>query len=217
MKKYTFIVLLLFFMQINYALGDSLYVENKQDTLIVWNVNVWENCGFTPIMNIEVIDSHIIITEKDTSLEHTTCSMYKDFRIPITGLAEGNYTIEIWRAYSASYYPDTASFITSLDINFIISSINNNKVDIESFKLDNIYPNPFNPTANISYNIPETTQLKISLFDVLGRELEVIHEGIEKKGKYKIIFDGNSYSSGIYYVRMLSNNYSIIKKIVLQK
>ena len=186
MKKIILVFILLLTKTIS-AGDDSLYVEMNHDTLIVCNVNVWENCAFSPIFQIELIDSIIKITEIDTSTDEqqTTCSMYKDFNIPVTGLNEGSYTIEIWRAYTSSYHPDTAQFITSINAEFRLTDIQNNDVRIVSdCKLYNAYPNPFNPVTNISYFIPKDEKLKIIVFDALGKQIQYLFEGYQYKGKH---------------------------------
>ncbi len=217
MKKIILIFILLFTKTIS-AEDDSLYVEMNHDTLIVCNVNVWENCAFSPIMNVEIIDSLIKITEKDTSLVHTTCSSYHNYYIPITGLDERSYRIEIYRAYTAPYYPDTAQFITSINAEFIITDIQNNDVQIVSdCKLYNAYPNPFNPVTNISYFIPKDEKIKIIVFDALGKQIQHLFEGYQYKGRHNLQFNANRYASGTYYIKLITDKISATNKIILIK
>jgi len=216
------LVLFCFVLLVNtrvFAGDDSLYVEINKDTLIVYNVNVWGNCAFSPLFQIDFIGSLIKITEIDTSTDEqqTTCSMYKDFMIPVVGLNEGNYKVEIWRDYTTSYHSDTAIFISSIDIEFVITNINNDIDFLAEYKIYNAYPNPFNPETIISYFIPKEDFVKIIVYDNLGREMEVLFSGVKVKGKHELLFRAMDYSSGIYFIKVVSQNKSMTQRIVLLK
>jgi hypothetical protein len=79
------------------------------------------------------------------------------------------------------------------------------------------YPNPFNPSTKINFSVPEKSQVKLTLYDILGRELNVIFEDEVNPGVKEIEFNGSNLSSGVYLVRMSSNNYQKTIKITLLK
>ncbi|HSD64402.1 MAG TPA: T9SS type A sorting domain-containing protein [Ignavibacteriaceae bacterium] len=85
-----------------------------------------------------------------------------------------------------------------------------------SYKLQ-IYPNPFNPSANLEYTIPERAVVRIKLFDVLGSEVREIFNGESEAGTHRIKIDGKDLSSGIYFVNFVSEKYVVTKKIVMLK
>ena len=110
-----------------------------------------------------------------------------------------------------SYYPNIHSN-TLLDP-FRMSTINN-----KNLKLDNPYPNPFNPTTSISYNIPfETNNLSINVYDITGRLVEELYKGNQFKGKHKITWNAEKFSSGVYFIKLQTSNEQITKKIILIK
>ena len=69
-----------------------------------------------------------------------------------------------------------------------------------------VYPNPFNPAANVVYTIPERGLVKIKLFDVLGREVKEIFNGEAGAGNHTLVINGTELSSGVYFVRFVSKN-----------
>ncbi len=87
-----------------------------------------------------------------------------------------------------------------------------------SFSLEQNFPNPFNPTTNISYSIPEAGNLKLSVFNLLGEEVALLVSGYSEAGQFEVKFDASDLPSGIYFYRLtLNDTYSSMKKLVLLK
>jgi hypothetical protein len=86
-----------------------------------------------------------------------------------------------------------------------------------TFSLSQNYPNPFNPVTYINIDINKLSYVKLTIYDVLGRELEVLINEILKPGSYKVDWDGSSYASGVYFYRMQTNEYTAVKKMLLVK
>ncbi|MCL5030503.1 MAG: T9SS type A sorting domain-containing protein [Bacteroidetes bacterium] len=88
---------------------------------------------------------------------------------------------------------------------------------IRDFALVSNYPNPFNPTTIISFSVPHKSQIKLSVFDVLGREVSILADGIYETGKYEISFNASNLPSGIYFYNLTNGSSSITKKMLLIK
>lgn len=102
---------------------------------------------------------------------------------------------------------------------------------VTEFLLSQNYPNPFNPTTTIEYSIPvesvilneqsdvrnDIVNVKLIVYDILGREVATLVNEKQKPGRYKINFNAGSLPSGIYFYRMDAGNYSDVKKLVLLK
>lgn len=88
---------------------------------------------------------------------------------------------------------------------------------ITDYVLYQNYPNPFNPVTIISYQIPENSNVSLKVFDMLGREIAVLVNGLQSAGRYKVEFDGNDFSSGIYFYQLNAGSFSDIKKFVLMR
>ncbi|MFZ5433482.1 MAG: S8 family serine peptidase [Calditrichota bacterium] len=85
----------------------------------------------------------------------------------------------------------------------------------EHFYLGQNYPNPFNPTTRIEYGLPETAMVTLAVYDVLGRHVAVLHNGIQPAGVYRVNFDGNRLGTGIYFARLHAGTFSSIQKMLL--
>lgn len=85
------------------------------------------------------------------------------------------------------------------------------------YALHQNYPNPFNPATIISFSIPEEGNVKLKVYDVLGKEAAVIVNGYLNSGNYKTEFNANNLSSGIYFYKLETNGRIISKKMNLVK
>ena len=87
----------------------------------------------------------------------------------------------------------------------------------EVFSLSQNYPNPFNPTTVISYSIPQVTNVKLKVFDMLGREIATIVNKEQNAGVYNVQFNAANLSSGVYFYRIEAGSFVASKKLLLLK
>lgn len=93
-----------------------------------------------------------------------------------------------------------------------------NKLQLEEeFKLENNYPNPFNPTTTISYYVPYKTMVTIKIYDLLGQEVTTLVNEIKEKGNYKVEFNSSNLANGVYFYSLKADNFIAVKKILLIK
>ncbi|HRE41975.1 MAG TPA: T9SS type A sorting domain-containing protein [Ignavibacteria bacterium] len=85
------------------------------------------------------------------------------------------------------------------------------------FQLFQNFPNPFNPETNIKFNIPERTLVSLDVVDITGRKVKTIVNEVLNSGSYNYTFDGSNLTSGIYFYRLTSGNFSQTKKMILLK
>jgi len=85
------------------------------------------------------------------------------------------------------------------------------------FSLLQNYPNPFNPSTSIKYNIPKQSFVKLTVYDILGREITTLVNGMKKPGPYEVTFDGTGYASGVYIYKIEAGDFTDVKKMVLLK
>ncbi|NMB83330.1 MAG: T9SS type A sorting domain-containing protein [Ignavibacteria bacterium] len=79
------------------------------------------------------------------------------------------------------------------------------------------YPNPFNPTTTIRYQIPQDGHISIKVYDMLGREVAQLVNEVKRAGEYTVSFDGSKLSSGVYIYKLVGNNVNLSKKMILMK
>ena len=87
----------------------------------------------------------------------------------------------------------------------------------EEFHLSEPYPNPFNPAVNINFIQQKTSVVNIGVFDVKGRELTILFDGLMLRGKSGFTWNAAIYPTGIYFIKARSGNQVQVKKIQLLK
>lgn len=99
-----------------------------------------------------------------------------------------------------------------------ITGINIKTAEIpKTFRLYVNYPNPFNPATTIRYDIPKQSFVKLTVYDILGREVEVLVNEKKEPGSYDILWNAANYASGAYFYKMETESYTDIKKMILIK
>jgi tetratricopeptide (TPR) repeat protein len=79
------------------------------------------------------------------------------------------------------------------------------------------YPNPFNPTTKISYQLPTTAQVTLKVYDLLGREVATLVNEEKQPGYYEIAFDASNLSGGVYFYRIITKDFVKTMKMLLVK
>jgi uncharacterized repeat protein (TIGR01451 family) len=85
------------------------------------------------------------------------------------------------------------------------------------YSLVGAYPNPFNPTTNINFALPEKALVKLVVYDITGAEVATLVNGWIEAGAHSAVFDGSSLASGIYFCKFTAGNFSATEKMVLVK
>ncbi len=87
----------------------------------------------------------------------------------------------------------------------------------KNYSLSQNYPNPFNPVTNINFSIPSAGNVKIAVYDMLGREVSVLVNENLQAGSYKYDFDASGLSSGTYFYKINAGDFTDVKKMILVK
>ncbi|MDP1676756.1 MAG: T9SS type A sorting domain-containing protein, partial [Bacteroidota bacterium] len=85
------------------------------------------------------------------------------------------------------------------------------------FSLALIFPNPFNPKTIISYQIPVNSYVTLKIFNVIGDEVATLVNEQKDAGTYSVQFDARQLSSGIYFYKLITENFTTAKKMILMK
>jgi len=79
------------------------------------------------------------------------------------------------------------------------------------------YPNPFNPVSNIKFDIAKSSNVKLVVYDLLGREVKTLVNEFTQAGQYEVKFDGSNLASGTYFFKIEAGDFTDVKKMILVK
>jgi hypothetical protein len=79
------------------------------------------------------------------------------------------------------------------------------------------YPNPFNPSTIINYQLPNTSDVKLIVYDLLGQEVRTLVNEKQNAGSYQVQFDGSNLASGVYFYKLSATEFTETKKMILIK
>ena len=87
----------------------------------------------------------------------------------------------------------------------------------EAYALKQNYPNPFNPITQVAFDLPKASHVKLTVYNVLGQEVDVLVDQKMEAGSHVTDWDAESFSTGVYFYRIAAENFSETKKMLLLK
>jgi len=84
-------------------------------------------------------------------------------------------------------------------------------------RLHNNYPNPFNPSTQIAFDLPRESHVTLEVYNILGERVALLVDEVRGAGYHQVRFDASGLASGIYLYRMTANNVTLMNKMVLMK
>lgn len=218
--------------------GTSLDVKN----LATWNGDSWSAFGAVPsvagqgITDIEIDDDrssvYIVGTFRelenpDGSVLHTSGvarwdDSARSWNRLGDGLAEGDVGVALTQ-FGCTLYLGTRSGsdrFYAYDACAVGSGTTADDRGPEiptTTRLHGAYPNPFNPTTLVSYDLAHDTQLRLSVIDMLGREVAVLADGYQTSGTYEVSFSADRLSSGTFLIRLLTERAVQTSSVVVLK
>ena len=119
-------------------------------------------------------------------------------------------------------YDDTVEFVPPTDVRWIEDFTEEEESRPTIFSVSQNYPNPFNPVTNFRVALPEASHVKIEIFNILGQKIKTLVDEDMRAGVFIVDWDGKDergvkVSSGIYFYRITTDDFSDIKKMVLLK
>lgn len=87
----------------------------------------------------------------------------------------------------------------------------------KTFSLSQNYPNPFNPVTTINYSVPTDGFVTIKMYDNIGREVMTLVNKQQTAGSYEIVFNGQQITSGVYFYKIETNDFTQVKRMMLIK
>jgi hypothetical protein len=84
-----------------------------------------------------------------------------------------------------------------------------------TFQLDQNYPNPFNPTTVVRYQVSVVSDVRLSIFDLLGREVATVVNEVKQPGTYTVPWDASGMASGVYFYRLTTPGFTQMRRMLL--
>ncbi len=88
---------------------------------------------------------------------------------------------------------------------------------VRNYELFQNYPNPFNPSTTIRYELPKAIHVTLTIYDILGRKVATLVNGVEEPGYKSVHWDASEMASGVYFYRLQAGSYTETKKLLLLK
>jgi len=153
-----------------------------------------------------------------TELTHSSAITYSNpkvitFKYTAPAVA-GTDTIyaNVDRGYSGAW-----SFVPNKGVKVkLATGLINNETPVKYYLSQN-FPNPFNPVTKVNYGVLKASNVKITVFDLLGKNVATLVNGYQAAGNYYTMFDASKYSSGIYYYKIEAGDFVEVKKMSLIK
>jgi len=195
--------------------SDINFIARKVGTkLIIVAVNNSPNQVYTRFYYPNNYTSNIKLIYLDSDPESVSYSIVKN---------------RFYATLSNYYYSFNHNFekysVAIFQINGSISLSRSKKFDSKMYQLgtpseyclSTNYPNPFNPITNINYAIPEEARVKLTVYDMLGREIEVLINQNQAAGYYNVRWDASRFSSGVYFYKIKAGDFVKMEKCLLIK
>jgi hypothetical protein len=196
-------------------------------------------------IKVEIIDTLAsVVFPLGSTYNYTVWGITRDDSVYIEAIDKNNNKMTILkvpnqskdknraRTLSLSYAPVPNSIIVNIyfthedysttdnkifKISFPYTFVSNNTNIPTKFILYQNYPNPFNPSTTIEFDIPEKTDVKLIVYDILGREVETLIDKELEPGKYKVNFEAKDLPSGVYFYTLRAPKLTKTNKMILIK
>jgi hypothetical protein len=88
---------------------------------------------------------------------------------------------------------------------------------VKEFALRDNYPNPFNPSTTISFQLPKSSMTSLKIFNTFGQEIATLIEGEKEAGSHQVQWNATTVASGVYFYRLQAGEFMETKKMILLK
>jgi hypothetical protein len=153
--------------------------------------------------------------ELDSSMFFPTSGRY---RVTVPPQLHGTlvrFTIEASDSNGNAYQSPAAITGKIWQLNYGVSDVGLSDLYPRQYELKQNYPNPFNPVTKIDYEMPRREHVTIKVFDLLGKPVATLVDGIEDAGHNFTFFNGQDLSTGVYFYRIVTPSFIATKKMTL--
>jgi mannan endo-1,4-beta-mannosidase len=193
------------------SVNTSIYGSLKRGTNEVHLIAINKNLG-------QAVTGYFAISSASPSVSHTQILGGKAWELNGSGTQIHQAAdISLISDSTFSYQLDSASVYHFVLQTVTITGVAERNAVPEGFLLYQNYPDPFNPTTVIMYQIPTGGVVTLKVFDVLGREVRTLVNEFQQAGSYRVTLDGTGLASGMYFCRLASRGHMATTKMVLTR
>lgn len=185
----------------DYFFNEWIYGENYPKYDVSWQTQLNSNSSY--LASIKIIQQ-----QNTNPLFFTMPVQIKIF------MEDGDTAFTVFNNVQSQTFDFTVSS-NPLDFkidpnNYILKSVTGENIIPVSFILEQNFPNPFNPVTTISYQLGKPSSVKITVYDILGREISVLRNEKLREGNYETVFNASNLSSGVYFYKIRAMDFENI-------
>lgn len=163
-------------------------------------------------------DRHWVVYQSVNTILPNADTTFNDLYVNFTvGQMEGTFGIGYFVSNAALDFDEDYYYSVSLDNEIIItnaSAIKNPKIIPNDIYLSQNYPNPFNPNTIINYNLNVKSIIRLSVFNINGKEVAVLVDGLKNPGEHSVRFKPDGLPSGIYFYTLTDGTRKLTRKMI---
>ena len=202
----------------SFTLDATLDTRNAPTTNWTWVSMDTNNAGGGYLIGLWADNDSIsirrgIVNSMGTTMHKRNSSQVTGDALPLCAIYNnsGNF-----KQSAISYYGFSGVNVYYDGENLPTGITNTNEI-AKSYSLSQNFPNPFNPTTSINFSIPKNGLVKLVVYDVLGKEVATLVNDEQTAGTYKVTFNASKLTSGVYFYKISSGDFSDVKKMMLLK
>jgi hypothetical protein len=127
---------------------------------------------------------------------------------------DNNCDQELQQVWDGKYWINSSKF-TNTWVTITPVSILDQITQLDHYELYQNYPNPFNPITMITYQLPMTNDVDLSIYNTLGQKVATLVSGRQQTGHHQVEWDASQFASGVYYYQITTPDFVAIRKMIL--
>jgi len=202
----------------NVQAGDSLkfylkYYFKFRENLDIWISTAVDTIAFTAADTVDTLVTTLVFTDTSSNDWTQYCFGLTDYVDP------GSDIFIAFREYvNDTENEGDALFLDLVDVAGLITSVFENPELPSEFVLNQNYPNPFNPATRLSFSLPRSSKVTLTVHNLLGQVVAILLDEVSySSGSHDVQFDAANLPNGIYFYKIAAGNFKEVKKMTLLK